>query len=51
MGQLVKSLSQGTLKQGSYQAKISLAGVPVGLYHYTLLVNGERADAKKMVVN
>jgi len=26
-------------------------GVPAGLYHYTLFVNGERADARKLVVN
>jgi len=50
MGQLVKSFPQGNLKQGNYKAKISLSGVPAGLYHYTLLVNGERSDAKKVVV-
>jgi len=51
MGQLVKTLPQGTLKRGTYQAKISLAGVPAGVYHYTLLINGERTDGKKVVVN
>ena len=51
MGQLVKSFPQGALKEGNYQAKISLASMPNGIYSYVLLVNGERADAKKMVVN
>ena len=51
MGQLVKSFPQGTLKQGNYRAKISFAGVPAGVYHYTLLVNGERTDAKRVVVS
>ena len=51
MGQLIKAFPQGTLKEGSYQAKISLAGISNGIYSYVLLVNGERADAKKMVVN
>ena len=50
MGQLVKSVEQKTSVAGSYQAKISFAGVPAGLYHYTLLVNGERTDSKKVVV-
>ena len=50
MGQLVKSFPQGTLKQGNYQAKITLSDLPAGLYHYTLLVNGEKTDARKLVV-
>jgi len=51
MGQLVKSFPQGKLKQGNYQAKVSLSGFPAGLYHYTLVINGEKTDAKKLVVN
>jgi len=51
MGQLVKTFPQGMLKQGNYKVKISFAGVPAGLYHYSLLVNGERVDVKKVVVN
>jgi hypothetical protein len=50
-GQLVKSLPQGNLSSGNYQAKISLSGISAGMYHYALLVNGERTDTKKMVVN
>ena len=53
-GQLVKSLSQGTQKEGKYQTTVSLVELvelPVGIYYYTLLVNGERVDAKKLVVN
>jgi len=51
MGQLVKSISIGTSVEGNHQVKISLLGVPAGLYHYTLLVNGEKTDARKLVVN
>jgi len=50
-GQLLQALPQGTLGQGSYQATVSLAGLSAGMYHYALFVNGERVDAKKMVVN
>jgi type IV secretory pathway VirB10-like protein len=50
MGQLLKLLPQGTLVEGTYHTTISLAGMPVGIYHYALYVNGERVDAKKMVV-
>ena len=51
IGQLVKSLPQGNLSKGSYKATISVAGLPVGVYHYTLVVNNERVDGKKVVVN
>jgi len=51
LGQLVKSLPQGKLSKGNYKATISVAGMPVGVYHYTLVVNGERVDGKKVVVN
>jgi serine protease AprX len=50
MGQLLKSLPQGTLVEGKYHTTISLAGMPAGMYHYALHVNGERVDAKKMAV-
>jgi type IV secretory pathway VirB10-like protein len=51
MGQVVKNLPQGTQKMGYYQTKIHLSSLPAGLYHYTLFVNGERTDSKKVVVN
>jgi subtilisin family serine protease len=50
-GQLVKKMPQGTRQQGTYQATISVSGTPIGMYHYLLLINGERVDAKKLVVN
>ena len=51
MGQCVKTLPQGNLTDGKHQTTISLTGIPAGIYHYVLYVNGERADAKKMVIN
>ena len=51
VGQLVKSLPQGKLSKGSYKATVSVSGMPMGVYHYTLVVNGERVDGKKVVVN
>jgi tetratricopeptide (TPR) repeat protein len=51
MGQLVKSLPQGTLAEGKYQAKITVSNMPAGMYHYALFVNGEMVDSKKMIVN
>jgi len=49
-GQLVKNFPQGTQKAGTYHAKISFVGISAGIYSYVLLVNGERADARKMVI-
>ena len=51
IGQMVKSLPQGKLSNGNYKATISVVGMPVGVYHYTLVVNGERVDSKRVVVN
>jgi len=50
MGQLVKSVEQKT-SIGRFKSKISFAGFPAGLYHYTLFVNGERTDSKKLIIN
>jgi tetratricopeptide (TPR) repeat protein len=50
-GQLIKNLPQGTLAEGKHQTKITVSGMSVGMYHYALFVNGERVDAKKLVVN
>jgi tetratricopeptide (TPR) repeat protein len=50
LGQLLQSLPQGTQKAGSYRVEVSLAGLPSGMYHYILFVDGEKSDAKKMIV-
>ena len=51
MGQLLKSLPQGVIQPGVYQTKINISSFPMGLYQYSLLINGEQADVKKMIVN
>jgi tetratricopeptide (TPR) repeat protein len=51
MGQLVQHLPQGTLTAGKYNTTVSVVGMPAGVYHYSLVVNGERTDSKKLVVN
>ena len=51
LGQLLQNLSQGKLYQGHHQVKIDLSGMPAGLYHYSLFINSEQIDAKKMIVN
>ena len=51
LGQLLQSSSQGKLQQGRHQAKIDVSGMPAGLYHYSLFINGEQTDAKKMIMN
>ena len=50
-GQLMKSLTQGTCQQGIHQTTISVSSMSVGMYHYSLFVNGERTDTKKLIVN
>jgi|GEM_PF-1106415 len=50
-GQLLRTLSQGKQKAGCYQTRINVSGLPAGMYHYSLIINGERTDTKKMIVN
>jgi hypothetical protein len=47
---ILQTLPLGARKQGNYQVEVSLANLPAGLHHYTLKVNGERTDTKKMAV-
>jgi len=49
LGQQIQTLPQGMRKTGHYQTTISLSGLPAGMYNYMLFVDGEKADAKKMV--
>ena len=51
LGQLLQALPKGTKKAGNYRTEISLTALPAGVYHYALFINGEKADAKKMMVN
>jgi len=51
LGQLLQDLPQGTQKPGSYRLEVSLVGMPAGVYHYVLFVEGEKADGKKLIVN
>ncbi|MCL2042417.1 MAG: T9SS type A sorting domain-containing protein [Bacteroidales bacterium] len=51
LGQLLQLLPQGTQSVGSYRIEISLVGLPSAMYHYILFVEGEKADAKKLIVN
>jgi len=51
LGQLLQDFPQGTKKPGSYRLEVSLVGMPAGVYHYVLFVEGEKADGKKLIVN
>ena len=46
-GALVKSY---TLTDSSNDIKIAANELPVGTYIYTLVVNGNKVDAKKMIL-
>jgi len=50
-GQLLQTLPQGKRSPGYYQTRINLSGMSAGMYYYSLFVNGERADGKKLIVN
>jgi photosystem II stability/assembly factor-like uncharacterized protein len=50
LGREVESLVNEELQAGIYEADWSGIKNPSGIYFYTLLVNGERIDTKKMVL-
>lgn len=51
LGQLLQRLSQGYMQPGYYQTRLNISNLSTGIYHYSLFVNGEKTDAKKMIVN
>jgi len=50
-GQLIKKLQLGIHQQGNYQIVVPLENITNGIYNYTLFINGEKTDTKKMVIN
>ena len=51
MGQLVQAVSQGKILPGYYNASLNVSDLSAGIYHYSLFVNGEQTDVRKMVVS
>jgi len=51
LGQLINTISQEKKQRGFYQIEVLFANMPAGLYYCTLFIDGEKTDAKKLIVN
>jgi len=49
-GKQIRAYNQGAMDKGSHFIEFSSAGLPSGIYFYTLEVNGQLSDSKKMTV-
>ncbi len=50
MGQLIKSYQEGTQTEGSHHIDFSADGLPEGLYFYSIAIDGQMTDSKKMTI-
>jgi hypothetical protein len=50
LGKNVKQLNFSSQQAGQNKVELNLNGLPSGIYFYSLFVNGQLSDTKKMVV-
>lgn len=50
IGKLVKVIDAETKPKGQHKVEIDMKGFPKGIYFYSMYVNGQLADSKKMIV-
>jgi tetratricopeptide (TPR) repeat protein len=49
-GQICETSPQGGKDAGDYRLEVSLQGMPSGIYHCVLSVDGKKADSKKLII-
>jgi hypothetical protein len=50
VGKEVKRTPVNSAKEGANTVELNMQGLPVGIYYYSLIINGTQLDTKKMVV-
>ena len=50
LGNEIESLVNQKQNSGNYKIEFSGSALPSGLYFYSLFIDGERVDTKKMVL-
>ena len=48
--QLIRTIDQGFKTEGDYHLNFDASGLKKGIYFYSIIINGERGDSKRMVV-
>jgi hypothetical protein len=49
-GQLISRINEGTKTKGTYQISFDATGLTSGIYFYSISINGQPTDARKMTV-
>jgi tetratricopeptide (TPR) repeat protein len=49
-GQLVSTINEGTRPEGIHQIDFNAEGLPNGIYFYSISINGQTTDSKKMTI-
>jgi flagellar hook assembly protein FlgD len=49
-GQLISQINEGTQTKGTHQISFNATGLTNGIYFYSISVNGQTTDARKMTV-
>jgi subtilisin family serine protease/tetratricopeptide (TPR) repeat protein len=49
-GQLVSTINEGTRPEGIHQIDFNVEGLPNGIYFYSISINGQTTDSKKMTI-
>jgi hypothetical protein len=50
VGKEIQRIPVKSAKEGSNTVELNMQGLPSGIYYYSLIVNGNQTDAKKMMV-
>ncbi len=50
IGRCIKTFNQGTIDKGTHSISFSSEGLPSGVYFYTLEINSNLSDSKKMTI-
>jgi hypothetical protein len=49
-GQLISQINEGTKTKGTHQTTLNATGLTNGIYFYSISINGQTTDARKMTV-
>lgn len=50
IGQLVKRINIGTKSKGTHSFEFDVQGLESGLYFYSIIINGQNIDSRKMTI-
>jgi flagellar hook assembly protein FlgD len=49
-GQLISQINEGTKTKGTHQTTLDATGLANGIYFYSISINGQTTDTRKMTI-